>query len=197
MSFGPPRDGRTTFRRLDTNPRWAGVPRLEAAGLRAVEAYFRAYGPATPDRVQYWLGEGMGAGRKRIQSWIEGLGDGLAAVDVDGESPYMLREDLEDLLSTTPTTATRLLPGHDQWVLGPGTADAHVVPPARRALVTRWANLVVAGGVVSGTWSLIDDQIVVALFAEAPPPAREALAEEVSRLATIFGRPLQWTLQMA
>jgi hypothetical protein len=56
---------------------------------------------------------------------------------------------------------------------------------------------VVAGGVVSGTWSLIDGQIVVALFAEAPPPAREALAEEVSRLATIFGRPLQWTLQMA
>ena len=26
----------------------------------------------------------------------------------------------------------RLLPGYDQWVLGPGTADAHVVPPGRR-----------------------------------------------------------------
>ena len=197
MSFGPPRDGHATFQGLDTNPRWAGVPDLEEAGMRAVEMYFRAYGPATPDRVQYWLGEGLGAGRKRIQSWIADLGDGLAAVDVDGESTYVLREDLEELVSTTATTATRLLPGHDQWVLGPGTSDAHVVPPARRTLVTRGANLVIAGGVVSGTWSLTDDQVVVAWFTEAPPPAREALAEEVSRLATILGRPLQATVQTA
>ena len=29
MSFGPPRDGRATFQRLDRNPRWAGLPDLE------------------------------------------------------------------------------------------------------------------------------------------------------------------------
>src|SRR5262245_9033683 len=51
MSFGPPRDGHATFQRLDRNPRWAGVPDLDEAGPRAVEAYFRAYGPAMPDRV--------------------------------------------------------------------------------------------------------------------------------------------------
>ena len=197
MSFGPPRDGRATFQRLDSNPRWAGVPDLEEAGMRAVEAYFRAYGPATPDRVHYWLGEGLGAGRKRIQSWIAGFGDRLAAVDVEGESTYVLREDLEELVSTTATTATRLLPGHDQWVLGPGTADAHVVPPARRTLVTRQANIVIVGGVVSGTWSLTEDQVVVVWFAETAPPAREALAGEVLRLATILGRPLRSTVQMA
>ena len=105
MSFGPPRDGRATFQRLDGNPRWAGIPDLDEAGMRAVEAYFRAYGPATPDHVHYWLGEGLGAGRKRIQSWIAGFGDRLAAVDVDGESAYVLREDLEELAATTATTA--------------------------------------------------------------------------------------------
>src|SRR5262245_24840581 len=52
MSFGPLRDGRVTFQRLDSNPRWAGVPDLDEAGVRAVEAYFRAYGPATPDHVR-------------------------------------------------------------------------------------------------------------------------------------------------
>ena len=197
MSFGPPRDGRATFQRLDRNPRWAGLPDLDEAGMRAVEAYFRAYGPATPDHVHYWLGEGLGAGRKRIQSWIAGFGDRLAPVDVDGESTYVLREDLEELASTTATTATRLLPEYDQWVLGPGTADAHVVPPARRALVSRGANIVIVGGVVSGTWSLTDDQVVIAWFAEAGPPAREALAAEVSRLATILDRPLQSTVQTA
>jgi hypothetical protein len=197
MSFGPPRDGQATFQRLDSNPRWAGVPDLDEAGMRAVEAYFRAYGPATPEHLHYWLGQGLGAGRKRIQSWIAGLGDRLAAVDVDGESTYILREDLEELASTTATTATRLLPAYDQWVLGPGTADAHVVPPARRTLVSRGANMVIAGGVVSGTWSVIDDQVVVTWFAEAAPPAREAVAGEVSRLATILDRTLQSTVRMA
>ncbi len=95
MSFGPPRDGRATFQRLDRNPRWAGLPDLDEAGMRAVEAYFRAYGPATPDHVHYWLGNGLGAGRKRIQSWIAGFGDRLAALDIDVESTYTLRENLE------------------------------------------------------------------------------------------------------
>lgn len=197
MSFGPPRDGRATFQRLDHNPRWAGLPDLDEAGMRAVEAYFRAYGPATPDHVHYWLGNGLGAGRKRIQSWIAGFGDRLAALDIDGESTYILREDLEDLAATPATTAVRLLPGYDQWVLGPGTADAHVVPPARRTLVSRKANLVIAGGVVSGTWSLADDQVVTAWFTEVgPPPPEGALAEEAGRLATILDRPLQPTVQL-
>jgi hypothetical protein len=197
MSFGPPRDGRATFQRLDRNPRWAGVPDLDEAGMRAVEAYFRAYGPATPDHLRYWLGEGLGARRKRIQSWIASFGDRLAAVDIDGETAYLLREDLEELAATPATTAVRLLPGYDQWVLGPGTADAHVVPPARRTLVSRGANIVVVGGVVSGTWSLTDGQVVAAWFAEAGPPAREALAEEVARLATMLDRDLQPVVQIA
>ena len=197
MSFGPPRDGRATFQRLDRNPRWAGVPDLDEAGMRAVEAYFRAYGPATPDQVNYWLGEGLGAGRKRIRSWLAGFGDRLVAIDIDGEPAYVLREDLEELAATPPATAVRLLPGYDQWVLGPGTSDAHVVPPARRRLVSRQANIVIAGGVVSGTWSLTDDEVVAAWFAEAGPPPTEALAAEVARLATILGRPLQPIVQTA
>jgi hypothetical protein len=194
MSFGPPKEGQASFQRLDGNPRWAGIPDLDEAGTRAVEAYFRTYGPATPDHVRYWLGEGLGAGRKRIRSWIAGLGDRLAEVDVDGEPAYVLREDLEDLVATPATGAVRLLPGYDQWVLGPGTADAHVVPPARRRLVSRQANLVVAGGVVSGTWSLTDDQVVTTWFAEAGPPPQAALTDEVARLGTIVGRPLRPTV---
>jgi hypothetical protein len=196
MSFGPSRDGQATFQLLDGNPRWAGVPELDEAGPRAVAAYFTAYGPATPDHLHYWLGEGLGAGRRRIQAWLTGLGDRLAAVDVDGELAYVLREDLDELAATPTTTAVRLLPGYDQWVLGPGTKDPHVVPPARRPPVTRQANLVVAGGVVSGTWSLTDDQLVVTWFAEAGAPPREALAAEVERLAVILGGPLQPRVQV-
>ena len=173
------------------------MPDLDEAGPRAVEAYFRAYGPATPDHLQYWLGAGLSAGRKRIQGWIAGFGDRLAPVDIDGESAYVLREDLEELASTRPTTAVRLLPAYDQWVFGPGTADAHIVPPDRRTPVSRGANVVIVGGVVSGTWSLTDDRVAVAWFAEGAPPPKKALAEEVARLATILDRPLQSTVETA
>jgi hypothetical protein len=58
------------------------------------------------------------------------------------------------------TTAVRLLPGYDQ-VLGPVTADAHLGPLTRRALLSRQANIVTAGGVLSRTWSIADDQHVL------------------------------------
>jgi hypothetical protein len=199
MSFGPARDSRPTFQRLDDNPRWAGIPDLEDAGMRAVEAYFRAYGPATHDQLHYWLGSGLSAGRKRIQAWIAGFGDRLAPVDIGGEPAFILREDLQEMAATPPTTALRLLPGYDQWVIGPGTDDAHVVPPGRRTLVSRQSNLVIFGGVVSGTWSLsddqLDDQLAVAWFAESGRPPRKALAEEVARLAGILDRPIQPSIQ--
>jgi hypothetical protein len=194
LSFGPAQ-GRTTFQRLDANPRWAGVPELDEAGMRAVEAYFGAYGPATPDHVQYWLGEGLGAGRKRIQAWIAGFRDRLVAVDIEGEPAFLLREHLDDLAATSPTMAVRLLPGYDQWVLGPGTADANIVPPGRRALVSRQANLLIVGGVVSGTWSLARDKLSVNWFAEGVPPPRNGLADEVSRLAMIMDLPLELSVE--
>jgi len=191
MSFGPPRDGHATFQRLDPNPRWARVPDLDEAGMRAVEAYFRAYGPAGPDHLQYWLGSGLGAGRKRIQAWVAAFGDRLVALDMDGESLFILREDLEELAATPPTNAVRLLPGYDQWVLGPGTADTQVVPRARRALVSRQANLVILGGVVSGIWTLRQGRVSTAWFAEAGPPPQDALADEIARLGAILDRRLE------
>ena len=190
MCFGPAIEGRTSFQRLDANPRWLGIPDLEEAGSRAVEAYFSAYGPATPKHLYYWLGEGLGAGRKRIDAWLDGLGDRLAEVNIDGESAFVLREDLDDLLASEEASAVRLLPAYDQWVLGPGTADAHVTPAAQRALVTRGANVVIATGVVSGTWSLREDRVALEWFAAGALP-RQALAVEVRRLGQVLGRDLE------
>jgi hypothetical protein len=194
MSFGPPRDGKHTFQRLDLNSRWAGIPDLDDAGRHAVEVYFRTYGPATPDLLQYWLGDGLSAGRKRVQTWFSDLGKRLAEVDVEGETRYVLREDLDELMATRPTKVVRLLPGHDQWVMGPGTKDVHVTPSSRRDLVTRKANPVIAGGVVSGTWARNGDEVVLTWLDDGPTP-RKALEEEVVRFGTIQGRALQLRLE--
>ena len=102
MSFGPPRDGQHTFQRLDGNPRWQGIPDLDDAGPRAITAYLRTYGPATLDHVQYWLGNGLSAGRKRLTTWFSELGDRLAAVDVDGTVAYVVREDVDSLAGAPP-----------------------------------------------------------------------------------------------
>ena len=193
MGFAPPRDGQRTFRRLDDNPRWKGIPDLEEAGPRAIAMYLRAYGPATFDHVQYWLGEGLSAGRSRLERWRSELGDKLAAVDVEGTTAYVVAEDLQSLAAARPAEAVRFLPGHDQWVMGPGTKDPHVTPPGQREAMTRKANPITVGGVVRGTWAAKGDQLSIVWSDESPPP-RTAIEEETSRLAGILGRDLQATL---
>jgi Winged helix DNA-binding domain len=187
MSFGPPRDGRSTFQRLDGNPRWAGIPELDVAGPQAVEAYVRAYGPATGGHLEYWIGSGLGAGGRRIRAWIDALGDRLAPVDVEGDPGMVLSEDVDELHATTASEAVRLVPAYDQWVLGPGTADPHVVPPAHRAPVSRGAAVVLVGGVVAGTWSTTRHEITIDWFPKAGRPTRDLAQSEIARIGGLVG----------
>ncbi len=193
MSFGPPREGQHTFQRLDSNPRWRGIPDLDVAGPRAVTAYFGTYGPATLDQLHYWLGDGLSAGRRRLERWFSELGDRLVAVDVEGTAAYVVREDVDALEASLPSEAVRFLPGHDQWVIGPGTKDVHVTPSSRRDLMTRKANPVILGGVVCGTWARKGDELTVTWLDERPRPD-EAIERESGRLADLLGRDLRLSL---
>jgi Winged helix DNA-binding domain len=195
LCHGPSQGNRVTFMRpADASSRWAGVPHPEQAAPVAVVAYLRAHGPATSDAFGNWLSGGW-FGKRQLRAWFDALGDRLAEVDVEGERAHVLAEDLDELASTGPTSAVRLLPGFDQYVLGPGTADAHVVPAARRSAVSRQAGwispVVVSGGVVSGTWELAGDRVDVAWFREAGRAPRKALEAEAQRLSSIVGRGLQ------
>ena len=190
VSLGPRRDGRLTLQRLDDNPHWPGLPELEEAGPRALLAHVRTYGPVTPDQLHRWFGSGLSAGRRRIDRWIAGLAEDLVELDVDGTTAYAARLDVDGLLAAQPTEVVRLLPGHDQWVTGPGSKDEHVTPAPLRDLMTRKANPVVVGGVVSGTWSRQKDDLTVAWLADGPRPDR-AIHEEAERLGRVLGRGLR------
>ena len=96
-----------------------------------------------------------------------------------------MREDVDSLCAALPSGAVRFLPGHDQWVMGPGTKDVHVTPQSRRDPVTRKANLVTVGGVVCGTWARKGDELTVVWMDEGPRP--DALIEqETSRVSGIL-----------
>lgn len=190
LCFGPARDGQSTMRGLHEVPGWTGLVDPDEGGPRAIVNYFRTYGPATPEHIHYWLGEGLSAGRKALNRWLGENDDQLVPVDIDGEVALIVAEDLEDLTRTSPTPTVRLLPGADPWVMGPGTADPLIVPPPRRSLMTLGANPVLANGVVAGTWKAKHGQLAVTWFSEAGEPDEDLLRPEASRLAAVRGEEL-------
>ena len=201
LCFGPSQGSRVTFMRPEhASSRWSGIRDPDEAARVAIVAYFRSYGPTTIDAFGNWLAGGY-FGKRQLRTWFSALGEQLVEVDVDGERAHVLAEDLDELASVTPTKAVRLLPGFDQYVLGPGTGDGHVVPTSRRGAVSRqsgWISpVVVVGGVVCGTWELDGDQIRIAWFREAGRPPGNALRAELARLSSILGRDLQSVISVA
>jgi hypothetical protein len=169
------------------------MPEADDAAPTAIAAYLRAYGPATSDSFRAWLA-GF-SGKARCRAWFESLGSRLAEVDVGGHRAYILAEDLDELMATKPSRQVRLLPGFDQFVMGPGTDDGHVVPSRRRRVVSKqsgWiAPVVLAGGIVKGTWQLAGDRVRIAWFKEAGAVPRTGLRAEAKRLSTILDRELR------
>ncbi len=195
LCFGPSRGNRVTFQLPEeASSRWAGVPDADEAAPLAIANYLRAYGPGSIRAFGGWLAGGW-FGTRRLKRWFDELGDRVAEVTVDGEPMSILAEDLDSLTGTRPMKAVRLLPGFDQYVLGPGTGDPHVVAANRRAAVSRqsgWiAPVVVTGGVVRGTWELDGERLRVEWFRESGAIPRAALRAEAERLSTIIGRALR------
>jgi hypothetical protein len=110
-------------------------------------------------------------------------------------------EHLDELVSTEPSRALRLVPGFDQFVMGPGTDDGHVVPAKRRREVSKqsgWISpVVLVGGVASGTWELAGDVLTITWFKEAGAVPRTALLAEAARLGTIVSRELELDVHRA
>jgi hypothetical protein len=190
MGLGPVRDGEPTFLRLDDVPGWAGLPDIDEAGPELIVAHLRTYGPATPERIHDWFGKGLGAKRKAIDGWLHRLDDRCAQVTIEGDPVLVLEEDLDELRSAQPSSAVRLLPARDPWVMASGSSDARVVPPARRDVVSRSANLVISGGVLAGTWTLRGERLEVVWFEESGRVPRAALEDATAALAAFVDRRL-------
>jgi Winged helix DNA-binding domain len=169
------------------------LPDPDEAARTVVPAYLAAYGPATPAVFDAWLLRGA-TPKARLRRWFADLvADGaLTEVEVDGERRYARTRDVDDLLGQGDADGLRLLGPFDPYVLGPGTNDPDLVPPAHRRAVSRaagWiARVVLDAGRVVGTWTVEDDRLTVAPFDEPVAPA--ALAGERVVWSRVLGREL-------
>jgi hypothetical protein len=195
---GPSRGGRVTFTRPDTwLPSWGGVPKPEQAARIVIPAYLRAHGPATMKTFNAWLMRGAARARD-LREWFAAVEDQLVEIEVEGERCVVLTADLDELAGTGPSDAVRLLAGFDQYILGPGTADPHIIAPARRKAVSKaagWiAPVVSRGGRVAGVWEIDGDSLAVGLFPEAGTIERTLLNDEAARVGDFLGRELRVTV---
>lgn len=187
---GPSLGTRVTFTRpQDVVADWPGLMDVDEAAARLIPAYLAAFGPASPATFDAWLLRGA-TSKPTLRQWFSDLDDRLTPVDVDGVALVARAEDADALATTTTSEVVRLLPAFDQFVLGPGTTDVHLVPAQHRADVSRtggWISPVVATchGVV-GTWTADDGRIAVRLFDDAPAPAAVTLEAEIARVEALL-----------
>jgi len=189
-------ENRVTFVRPDRwLTDWPGLPDPDDAAGRVIERYLGAFGPATPEAFDQWLLRGA-TPRPTLRRWFAGLGERITPVDVEGSTGYLRTEDLDAMAAFRPHPVVRLLPGFDQYVLGPGTADPQLIPAEYRSEVSRaagWiAPVIVHNGRVTGTWAADSGRPDLTFFNSSAPsgsdPAVDLLAAEVNRLSALLAR---------
>jgi hypothetical protein len=174
-----------------------------------VRRYLAAFGPATPDDVQWWTGltkgetqEVLGAIASEVtEVAIEGLDDGY----------LMPAEDAERLHAFTPPDAPYvfLLPSLDPYIMGYSDRRRFLAPEHRKKVFDRAGNAVPtvwADGRVVGVWGQRKDgQVFYELLEPVGDVEQVLLAEEMRRLEdfldgealppgirTPFTRSLEW-----
>jgi len=194
LCHGPSDGQRITFVRPDLHVAgWPGLPSPDDAARTVIPAWLGTYGPGGPAGFDLWLIRNA-TPKAQLKRWfadLEAAGE-VVAVDVEGERLLARSQDVDELAGLDPAGSggpVRLLPAFDQFILGPGTGDPHVLDPAQRPRVSRAAGwispLVVRDGRVIGVWEPDGAKHPqVTLFPGEKVPAK-LLKAEVERVSGI------------
>ena len=176
-------DGRWTTSR----PRWASMrawlgedlPELaEGVGVAAlVERWLRAFGPGTEADSKWWLGSTLRLVRAALAELC------AVEVDLDGQTGYLLPDDLEPADPVEPWGA--LLPSLDPTTMGwferdwyLGSHKPEVFDASGNAGATAWWE-----GRIVGGWSQAQSgEVVLQLLEDVGADAKAALEAEAERL---------------
>jgi hypothetical protein len=117
---------------------------------------------------------------------------------VEGEPALVMAEDVDELTSTKPTAALRLLPGFDQYVIAATRHAEQLLPGPHRDRVYRpqgWLSAVLlVGGRMDGVWRHERKgprvEVTIEPFGRLAKGVRPAAEAEAERLAAFLGADL-------
>jgi hypothetical protein len=199
LCFAPNQGQQVRFTRPDT---WLGGwadHDPEEAMAEVTRRFLAASGPVTREDFARWWGIPSPARGGRL---LEGLGEQVARVEVEGTAAYVLAADLPGLAEAGGSRAVRLLPAFDQYVVTATLQAEHLMPGPFKARVYRpqgWLSpVLLVGGRMDGTWRQETKGRRLLVTIEpftGPPPAwaRRAAEAEAERLATLSGGRLELT----
>jgi hypothetical protein len=196
LLFAPSVGRNVRFARPDRWPPGWQPAETEAAVREVVRRYLSAYGPATREEFARWFGTTSPAQAGRL---IEGLGEEVAPVEVEGVAAWMLAEHVQEAEEAEPAGVVRLLPAFDQYVVAAPRDREAVLPEALKGRVYRqqgWLSpVLLVDGRMEGVWQheLKGDRLVVGIepFADQPGWVRRAAEEEGEQLARFVGGELE------
>ena len=196
LLFAPSVGRNVRFARPDRwLPGWQPAE-TEAAVREVVRRYLSAYGPATREEFARWFGTTSPAQAGRL---IEGLGEEVTPVEVEGAAAWMLAEHVQEAEEAEPAGVVRLLPAFDQYVVAAPRDREAVLPEALKGRVYRqqgWLSpVLLVDGRMEGVWrhELKGDRLIVGIepFADQPGWVRRAAEEEGEQLARFVGGELE------
>jgi hypothetical protein len=196
LLFAPSVGRNVRFARPDRLlPGWQPAETEEAV-REVVRRYLSAYGPATREEFARWFGTTSPAQAGRL---IEGLGEEVAPVEVEGVAAWMLAEHVQEAEEAEPAGVVRLLPAFDQYVVAAPRDREAVLPEALKGRVYRqqgWLSpVLLVDGRMEGVWrhELKGERLVVGIepFADQPGWVRRAAEEEGEQLARFVGGELE------
>lgn len=199
LCFGPDRNGKPTYARLDDWVKRPPAPSQEEALHELVRRYLAAYGPATTADLAAWSGLPMVQVR---QAW-ESIAGEVLEVEIDDRLAWMLQAHAERLEGRPPQgPIVRLLPAFDTYLLGYASRD-WMLEPAYAKRVNAGGGMIrptlLVDGRIVGTWKLNkrrnQQEVVVEPFKALEAAVRDGLEAEVKDLSRFLETKVTLLLQ--
>ena len=189
---------------------WTGKPYCplepDEAARRLVRKYLHAYGPASPDQFASWLGCTKKQGRRMWDT----LSGEMEPVSVLGKKAYVLKNDLEDILSPVLLKRPLLMLGpHDPYLDGRDRLILQPDPALHRQIWKTVSNpgAILREGEIVGIWNCRKKpkglEIHFQLFSPSaaasscsgspetmPLPCRQDLSDMAQQYAAFRGEPV-------
>ena len=158
--------------------------------------FLAAYGPVSAVEFGHWIQDPT-----RAKALLRASADELAEVEVEGRSAWALASDLSVLAGSRRPRGVRLLPAFDQYVTGPRPREAFVPSdyiPRVYGQQGAVSPVLLVDGHAAGIWSHERRggaiRVEVEPFQALRPKVRQALVDEVERLAAFLGGSPQLSL---